>query len=132
VLSSGVMSAPEARRVAAAIWRIEAPRLIAGLARLLGSVALAEEVAQDAFVEALQSWEARGIPDNPGAWLTTAGRHRALDVLRRQRRVERGNGQLSREAEGAHVATSDESPDDVVGDDMLRLMFVACHPVLSR
>lgn len=132
MLSSGVMSAPEARRVAAAIWRIEAPRLIAGLARLLGSVALAEEVAQDAFVEALQSWEARGIPDNPGAWLTTAGRHRALDVLRRQRRVERGNGQLSREAEGAHVATSDESPDDVVGDDMLRLMFVACHPVLSR
>jgi RNA polymerase sigma factor (sigma-70 family) len=125
------MSAPDTRRVAAAIWRIESPKLIALLARLLRSVALAEEVAQDTFVEALQSWDERGVPDNPGGWLMTAGRHRALDVLRRTRRVERGNDALSRESEPAVEARFDEAPDDVVGDDLLRLMFVACHPVLS-
>ncbi|RYZ09108.1 MAG: sigma-70 family RNA polymerase sigma factor [Myxococcales bacterium] len=126
------MSAPDTRRTASAIWRIESPRLIAMLARLLRSVALAEEVAQDTFVEALQSWDKRGVPDSPGAWLMTAARHRALDVLRRTRRAERGSEQLERFAETSHAATFEESLDDVVGDDLLRLMFVACHPVLSR
>lgn len=132
MLWSGAMSSPDAHRVAAAIWRIESPRLIASLARLLGNVALAEEVAQDTFVEALQAWDARGVPDNPGAWLAVAGRHRSLTALRKARRVDRGNEQLEREIAALPALPVDEAPDDRVGDDLLRLMFVACHPVLSR
>ncbi len=125
------MSAPDTHRVAAAIWRIESAKLIAMLARVLRSVELAEEVAQDTFVEALESWQRTRIPDNPGAWLMTAGRHRAYDALRRVRRVERRNEEVERETESASAATFDESLDDVVGDDLLRLMFIACHPVLA-
>ncbi len=80
------MTAPDPHRVAAAIWRIESAKLLAVLARMLRSVELAEEIAQDAFVEALSSWSRSGVPDNPGAWLMTAARHRALDALRRSRR----------------------------------------------
>jgi RNA polymerase sigma-70 factor, ECF subfamily len=126
------MTSPDPRRVLAATWRIESPRLIATLARSLKSVALAEEVAQDTFVEALQSWETRGVPDKPGAWLMTAARHRALDVLRRARRVERSGELLRRESDLEVPPDFEEAPDDVVGDDLLRLMFVACHPVLSQ
>ncbi|MET0790677.1 MAG: RNA polymerase sigma factor [Polyangiaceae bacterium] len=126
------MSAPDTQRVAAAIWRIESAKLIAVLARLLRSVAWAEELAQDAFVEALESWRKNGIPDNPGGWLMTAARHRALDALRHTRRAERKHGQIERESEVSLAASFDESADDVVGDDLLRLMFVACHPVLSQ
>jgi RNA polymerase sigma-70 factor, ECF subfamily len=126
------MSAPDPHRAAAAIWRIESAKLIAVLARLLQSVALAEEIAQDAFVEALDSWRKNGIPDNPGGWLMTAARHRAFDALRRTRRAERRSGQLEQELDASQPADFDESPDDVVGDDLLRLMFVACHPVLSQ
>ncbi|HWO10721.1 MAG TPA: sigma-70 family RNA polymerase sigma factor [Polyangiaceae bacterium] len=126
------MSAPDTHRVAAAIWRIESAKLIAVLVRLLRSVALAEEIAQDAFVEALDSWQKNGIPDNPGGWLMTAARHRAFDALRRARRAERGSDRLEHEADAARPADFDEAPDDVVGDDLLRLMFVACHPVLSQ
>ena len=128
----GAMSAPDPHRVAAAIWRIESAKLIAALARLLQSVPLAEELAQDAFVEALSTWEKTGIPDNPGGWLMTAARHRALDALRHARRAERKHEQIEREREAFTAASFDEAGDDVVGDDLLRLMFIACHPVLSQ
>ncbi len=132
MLWSGVMSAPDTRRVAAAIWRIESAKLIAVLARLLQSVDLAEELAQDAFVEALESWRKNGIPDNPGGWLMTAARHRALDALRHTRRAQRKHEQMRRELERSTPANFDEASDQLVGDDLLRLMFVACHPVLSQ
>jgi RNA polymerase sigma factor (sigma-70 family) len=125
------MSAPDSHRVAAAIWRIESAKLIAVLARLLRSVPRAEEIAQDAFVEALESWSRNGIPDNPGGWLMTAARHRAFDALRRTRLAERRSGDLEYELDVSQ-ADFDEALDDVVGDDLLRLMFVACHPVLSE
>jgi RNA polymerase sigma-70 factor, ECF subfamily len=131
VLSSGAMSAPDTHRVAAAIWRIESAKLMAVLVRLLQNVALAEEIAQDAFVEALDSWSKKGIPDNPGGWLMTAARHRAFDALRRTRRAERRSDELEHALDASQPADFDEAPDDVVGDDLLRLMFVACHPVLS-
>lgn len=132
MLSSGAVTAPDPHRVAAAIWRIESAKLIAVLVRLLRSVALAEEIAQDAFVEALDSWSRNGIPDNPGGWLMTAARHRAIDALRRARRAELRGDPLARELDASQPADFDESLDDVVGDDLLRLMFVACHPVLSE
>jgi RNA polymerase sigma factor (sigma-70 family) len=125
------MSTSHTHRVASAIWRIESAKLIAVLSRLLRSVEQAEEIAQDAFVEALESWEKHGIPQNPGGWLMTAARHRAFDALRRIRRTERRNGQMEAEQEVSQPATFDESLDDVVGDDLLRLMFISCHPVLS-
>ncbi len=128
---SGVMPAPDVHRVAAAIWRIESPKLIAMLARLVRSVALAEELAQDAFVEALSNWSDAGIPDKPGAWLMTAARSRAFDALRHARRAERKQEQLVREVEAPASPSFDEAPDDVVGDDLLRLVFIACHPALS-
>ena len=126
------MSAPDPHRVAAAIWRIESPKLIAALARLLRSVERAEEIAQDAFVEALERWENTGIPDNPGGWLMTAAKHRAFDALRHTRRAERKHDQIEHELATVVPADFDESSDDVVGDDLLRLMFIACHPVLSQ
>jgi len=124
------MVAPEAHQLAAAIWRIEAPKLIAVLVRLVRSVELAEEIAQDTFVEALDRWGVSGTPDKPGAWLMTAAKHRALDALRRMRRVERGHEQVVRELEASVSAGLEESLDDIVGDDLLRLVFIACHPVL--
>ena len=126
------MSAPDTHRVAAAIWRIESPKLIAALARLLRSVERAEEIAQDAFVEALERWEKSGIPDNPGGWLMTASKHRAFDALRHQRRAERKHDQIGHELATEVPGDFDEASDDVVGDDLLRLMFIACHPVLSQ
>jgi RNA polymerase sigma-70 factor (ECF subfamily) len=131
VVWSGVMTAPDVQSAAAAIWRIESPKLIAMLARLVRSVALAEELAQDAFVEALSSWSAAGIPEKPGAWLMTAARSRAFDALRHARRAENKQEQLVRELEAPASPSFDEAPDDVVGDDLLRLVFIACHPVLS-
>lgn len=126
------MTAPDTHRVAAAIWRIESPKLIAALARLLRSVERAEEIAQDAFVEALERWEKSGIPDNPGGWLMTAAKHRAFDALRHTRRAERKHDQIEHELTAVVPGDFDESSDDVVGDDLLRLMFIACHPVLSQ
>jgi RNA polymerase sigma-70 factor, ECF subfamily len=123
---------PPVARVAAAIWRIESAKLFAVLARLVQNVDLAEELAQDAFVEALESWQKNGIPDNPGGWLMTAARHRALDALRHTRRADRKHEQIERESAAAVSATFDEASDAVIGDDLLRLMFVACHPVLSQ
>jgi RNA polymerase sigma factor (sigma-70 family) len=124
--------ATETHRAAAAIWRIEAARLIAMLARMVRDIDLAEDLAQEVFVDALQRWETAGIPGNPGAWLMTAAKHRAIDVLRRARWLDRKHEALTREAAPAVAPDLDAAVDDVVGDDLLRLVFVACHPVLSR
>ena len=125
------MPASDIHRVIDAVWRIESARLIAGLARIVRDVGVAEDLAQDALVAALKQWPGDGIPDNPGAWLMGAAKHRAIDHFRRARLVERKHGELAYEAPG-HVETDlDSALDDDVGDDMLRLMFTACHPVLS-
>jgi RNA polymerase sigma-70 factor, ECF subfamily len=123
---------PETHEVASAIWRIESPKLIAMLVRMVKSVDLAEEIAQEAFVEALERWQHSGTPGNPGGWLMTAARHRAIDSLRHTRRVERKHDELAQSSEASVPADFDEATDDVVGDDLLRLVFVACHPVLPQ
>lgn len=121
-----------AQRTVEAVWRIESARLIARLARMLGDVGLAEDLAQDAMVAALERWPADGVPDNPGAWLTTTARNRALDHLRRQQRLHRTHAEFGDELAPAAPFTDPEAEaDDPVGDDLLRLMFTACHPVLS-
>ena len=129
------MSAPEAHGAIDAIWHIEAPRLIAALARVTGDVGLAEDFAQDALVSALQSWPETGVPDKPAAWLMAVAKNRAIDHLRRGRRVERAHGEIGRDLEAEReraVARLDTALDDDIGDDLLRLVFTACHPVLSR
>ena len=128
------MSAPETSRAIEAIWRIESARLIAGLARMVGDVGLAEDLAQDALLAALRQWPESGVPDNPGAWLMAAGRNRAIDMLRRRSRLEQSHGLLARELEGRGAAAEQEAQlalEDEVGDDLLRLIFTTCHPVLS-
>ena len=117
-----------------AVWRIESARLIAGLARIVGDVGLAEDLAQDALVAALEQWPESGVPDNPGAWLMATAKHRAIDQLRRRKMLERKHEHLGRELEERQ--TSPESAladaiDDHVGDDLLRLIFTTCHPVLT-
>ncbi|MEA2701049.1 MAG: hypothetical protein QOI66_5320 [Myxococcales bacterium] len=117
-----------------AVYRIESARLIAGLARMVRDVGLAEELAQDALVTALERWPQTGIPDNPGAWLMAAAKNRAIDVLRRNKRVGRKHEEIGRETETkqeAAVPDLEAALDDDVGDDLLRLVFTACHPVLS-
>jgi RNA polymerase sigma factor (sigma-70 family) len=117
-----------------AIWRIESPRLIAGLARMVGDVGRAEELAQDAFVAALEQWPESGVPDRPGAWLMGTAKHRAIDMLRRSKRLEQKQEQLGRElAVEQELAAPDfgAALDDDIGDDLLRLVFTACHPVLA-
>ncbi|WP_218510074.1 RNA polymerase sigma factor [Variovorax sp. dw_308] len=117
-----------------AVWRIESARIIATLARIVRDVGLAEELAQDALVTALEKWPREGVPDNPGAWLVAAAKYRALDELRRRKMIERKQDEYGRELEvhEAHLhVDSHEALDDEVGDDLLRLIFIACHPVLS-
>jgi RNA polymerase sigma-70 factor, ECF subfamily len=116
-----------------AVWRIESARLIAGLARMVRDIGIAEELAQDALVAALEQWPLEGIPRNPGAWLMTAAKHRALDHLRRNKRLERKHEELGCQLEAEQMAVPDfeSSLDNPVGDDLLRLIFTACHPVLS-
>ncbi|HEX8966612.1 MAG TPA: RNA polymerase sigma factor [Chloroflexota bacterium] len=117
-----------------AVWRIESPRLIASLARMVRDVGLAEELAQDALVAALEQWPASGVPDKPGAWLMATARHRAIDQLRRRKRLERKHAELGRELEVQQelgVPDLEAGLDDHIGDDLLRLVFIACHPVLS-
>jgi RNA polymerase sigma factor (sigma-70 family) len=117
-----------------AIWRIEQARLIAGLGRMLRDVGLAEEFAQDALVAALERWPHTGIPDNPGAWLMATAKNRAIDRLRRNRRVEPKHEEIGRELDAQQeraVTDLETALDDPVGDDLLRLIFTACHPVLS-
>ncbi|MES1164604.1 MAG: RNA polymerase sigma factor [Verrucomicrobiota bacterium] len=121
------------RRAIEAVWRIEAPRLIAGLARMVRDVGAAEELAQDAMVTALEQWPATGIPVKPGAWLMAAGKNRAIDLVRRRKLLERKHRELGREAERAQDEAAGEierAAEDDVGDDLLRLIFTCCHPVL--
>src|SRR5438552_10208811 len=116
-----------------AVWRIESPRLIAGLARIVRDVGVAEDLAQDALVAALEQWPQSGVPDNPGAWLMATAKHRAIDYFRRNQRVERKHEEIGREVGQRELAVPDfdAALDDPIGDDLLRLVFVACHPVLS-
>jgi RNA polymerase sigma factor (sigma-70 family) len=117
-----------------AVWRIESPRIIAGLTRIVRDVGLAEELAQDALVAALQQWPESGIPDNPGAWLMAAAKHRAIDHFRRNKRLERKHQELGRELQAQQemaVPDFDAALDDDIGDDLLRLVFISCHPILS-
>ena len=128
-----IVTINDTHRAVEAVWRIESAKLIAGLARVVRDVGLAEELAQDALVVALERWPESGVPDNPGAWLMATAKHRAIDLLRGRALRERKHEQLGRElleSEGA-VPDFDSALDDDVGDDLLRLVFTACHPVLS-
>ena len=128
------MTATETHRAIDAVWRIEAPRLIAGLARMVRDVGVAEDLAQDALVAALEQWPESGVPRNPGAWLMAAAKHRAIDYFRRNKRLEQKHVELGHELEARQnspMADLDAALDDDVGDDLLRLVFTACHPVLS-
>ena len=118
----------------AAVWKIESPRLIAGLMRMVRDVGLAEDLAQDALVAALEQWPKSGVPDNPGAWLMTAAKRRAIDQFRRNSRLKGKHEELGRELSAKELAMPDldSALDDTVGDDLLRLLFVSCHPVLSK
>jgi RNA polymerase sigma factor (sigma-70 family) len=128
------VTASEPHRAIEAVWRIESARLIAGLARMVRDVGLAEEIAQEAFVTALERWPESGVPDNPGAWLMATAKHRAIDLLRRSKRLERKHEEVGHEMEVQRETAApdlDAAIDDDVGDDLLRLVFVSCHPVLS-
>jgi RNA polymerase sigma-70 factor, ECF subfamily len=128
------VTSTDTHRAIEAVWRIESARIIAGLARIVRDVGLAEELAQDALVAALQQWPESGIPDNPGAWLMATAKHRAIDHFRRNARIERKHEELGRELQAQQelaVPDFDAALDDPVGDDLLRLVFIACHPVLS-
>lgn len=121
-------------RAIEAVWRIESARLIAGLARMVRDVGLAEDLAQDALLAALERWPELGVPDNPGAWLMATAKRRAIDLLRRNTLLDRKHAQLGHELESHQesvVSAMDATIDDDVGDDMLRLIFTSCHPVLS-
>jgi RNA polymerase sigma factor (sigma-70 family) len=124
----------ETHRAIDAVWRIESARVIAGVARLVRDVGLAEELAQDALVAALEQWPESGVPNNPGAWLMATAKHRAIDLIRRKERLERKQQELGRELETQGEGTTpdvDAALDDDIGDGLLRLVFTACHPVLS-
>ncbi len=128
------MTAPDTHRAIDAVWRIESARLIAGLARMVRDVGLAEDLAQDALVAALEQWPQTGVPDKPGAWLMATAKRRAIDSRRRNTMLERKHEQLGHELEAqqeAAVPDLEAAIDDDIGDDLLRLIFTACHPVLS-
>lgn len=128
------MTATNTHRAIDAVWRIESAKLIAGLTRIVRDVGLAEDLAQDALVAALEKWPETGVPDNPGAWLMATAKHRAIDHMRRDVMLERKHEQLGHELEAqqeAAVPDLDAAIDDHVGDDLLRLVFISCHPVLS-
>jgi RNA polymerase sigma factor (sigma-70 family) len=128
------MTAPDTHGAINAVWRIESPRLIAGLTRMVRDVGLAEDLAQDALVAALERWPESGVPDKPGAWLMATAKRRAIDLLRRRTLLDRKHAELGRELDELQeraVMELDEALDDPVGDDLLRLVFIACHPVLS-
>jgi len=127
------VAATDTHRTIDAVWRIEQAKLIAGLTRMVRDVGLAEELAQDALVAALERWPESGVPDNPGAWLMATAKHRAIDRLRRSKLAERKHEELGRELEVLEqtVPDLDAALDDDIGDDLLRLVFTSCHPVLS-
>jgi RNA polymerase sigma-70 factor (ECF subfamily) len=120
----------DVRRSIEAVWRIESARLIAGLARMVRDVGVAEELAQDALVTALEKWPEIGVPDNPGAWLMATAKNRAIDRIRRNQRLDHKRDQIARELEPPMAPDLDAKLDDDVGDDLLRLVFTCCHPVL--
>src|SRR6266436_1434396 len=143
MMRSLAMTAADTHRAIDAVWRIESPRLIAGLARIVRDVGIAEDLAQDALVAALEQWPGSGVPDNPGAWLMAAAKHRAIDHFRRNQRLERKHEELGRDLDARQmssgkaqmndnqIAALEAALDDEIGDDLLRLVFTACHPVLS-
>jgi RNA polymerase sigma-70 factor (ECF subfamily) len=134
MLQSAAVTAAETHRAIDAVWRIESPRLIAGLTRIVRDVGVAEDLAQDALVAALEQWPESGVPDNPGAWLMATANHRAIDRLRRNERLDRKHEELGREAlvqQEMAMADSEAFTTDDVGDDLLRLIFISCHPVLA-
>ena len=129
------MAATDTHRAIDAVWRIESAKLIAGLTRIVRDVGLAEDLAQDALVAALERWPESGVPDNPGAWLMATAKHRAIDTFRRSERIERKHEELVpelRERQETGVSELDAALDDDIGDDVLRLIFMSCHPTLSR
>ncbi|KJV35801.1 RNA polymerase subunit sigma-24 [Luteibacter yeojuensis] len=131
---SSVAMTDQAHRAIDAIWKIESPRLIATIARMVRDLDLAEELAQDALVSALEQWPREGVPRNPGAWLTQAAKHRAVDRIRRERMAGRKLEALGQDMEGLLESHDDkliDALDDDIGDDMLRLIFTACHPALT-
>ncbi|MEA2332897.1 MAG: hypothetical protein QOH58_3035 [Thermoleophilaceae bacterium] len=128
------MSAPDTHRAIETVWRIESARLIAGLARIVRDVGLAEDLAQEALVAALEQWPESGVPHNPGAWLMATGKNRAIDRLRRKAMAERKQEELGREIESRQELTVPDleaAIDEPIEDDLLRLVFICCHPVLS-
>jgi RNA polymerase sigma-70 factor, ECF subfamily len=128
------VTASQTHRAIEAVWRIESAKIIASVARMVRDVGLAEELAQDALVTALEQWPEKGVPDNPGAWLMTAAKNRALDRLRHRQMSEQKHEELGHEMEARQeliVPDFTDSLDDDIGDDLLRLIFTACHPVLS-
>ena len=130
-----VVTATNLQSAIEAVWRIESTRLIAGIARVVRDVGVAEELAQDALVAALEQWPEQGIPNNPGAWLMATAKHRALDRLRRNKMAEQKHSEIGRDLEAQQQWTAaqlEAAADDDIGDDLLRLVFTACHPVLSN
>src|SRR5258705_12124438 len=128
------MISTDTHRAIDAVWRIESARLIAGLTRIVRDVGIAEELAQDALVVALEKWPESGIPDNPGAWLMATAKHRALDHFRRNKLLERKHEELGRELKSQQesaLANFDISEQGEIEDDLLRLVFISCHPILS-
>jgi RNA polymerase sigma factor (sigma-70 family) len=126
--------ATDTHRAIDAVWRIESARIIGGLARIVRDVGLSEELAQDALVAALEQWPKSGVPDNPGAWLMATAKHRAIDLLRRNKRLERKHEEIGREIEAKQemaVPDLEAALDDNVGDDLLRLLFISSHPILT-
>ncbi len=126
------VTAADSHRTIETVWRIEAPKLIGGLARIVRDVGIAEDLAQDALVAALESWPESGVPENPGAWLMASAKNRAIDFFRRNQMLDRRHDELRREFEVRELTVPDldTALDDDVGDDLLRLMFVSCHPLL--
>ncbi|HKY67886.1 MAG TPA: sigma-70 family RNA polymerase sigma factor, partial [Acidimicrobiales bacterium] len=128
--------ADDVRRTIDGIWGIESARVIARVARLVGDVGVAEDLAQDALVAALERWPRTGVPDNPGAWLTATAKNKAVDLLRRRARLDDKQQQVGHDlaVSARPVSVEDEADvdDDAIGDDLLRLVFIACHPVLGR
>jgi RNA polymerase sigma-70 factor (ECF subfamily) len=133
VVSSIAMSAIDIHGSIDAVWRIESPKLIASLTRIVRDIGLAEDLAQDALVAALEQWPKSGVPENPGAWLMATAKHRAIDHFRRNTLLDRKHEELGREVAEQEMKVPDLNAalDDNVGDDLLRLVFIACHPVLS-
>jgi RNA polymerase sigma factor (sigma-70 family) len=128
------VTATDTHQAIDAVWRIESPKLIAGLARIVRDIGVAEDLAHDALVAALEQWPESGVPNNPGAWLMATGKHRAIDYFRRNKRVEQKHMELGHELQAEQeraVPDLDAALDDDIGDDLLRLVFTACHPVLS-